>query len=239
MSTHESLAGKTIHIGVVLLPSYQLLDAAAPVDYLNTHCKPMLTAVGAPAALIARATDIHWYYIAESVDEPVHASSGPAQIPTHSYKNPPPHLDYVIVPGGDPAAPLSPDCTHFFKTYVPKLRALLTVCTGSLCIAPTGVLDGHRACSNKFVLRSLALANQLPKGISWVGDRRWIVDGNIWTAGGITAGLDLAAEFARRHFDHDIVELVKELAEETPKPDVPDEWARITEGLGLTSTGDI
>jgi transcriptional regulator GlxA family with amidase domain len=234
MSTYESLAGKTIHIGVVLLPSYQLLDAAAPVDYLNTHSKVLLAEFGVPAQLIARAAEMHWYYIAESVDEPVHASSGPAQIPTHSYKNPPPHLDYLIVPGADPAVPLSPDCTNFFRTYVPKLRALMTVCTGSLCIAPTGVLDGYSVCSNKFFLRRLALANELPKGINWVGDRRWIVDGKMWTAGGITAGLDLAAEFARRHFDPDVVELVKEGAEETPKPDVPDEWAKITEGLGLT-----
>ncbi|KAF7783285.1 hypothetical protein Agabi119p4_2661 [Agaricus bisporus var. burnettii] len=236
MSNHESLAGKTIHIALVLLPSYQYLDAAAPVDYINCHSKAMLTALGVSENLIAKATEMHWYYIAESAGEPVHASSGPAQIPTHSYKNPPPHLDYIIVPGADPKVPLSSDCAHFFKTYVPKLRALLTVCTGSLCIAPTGVLDGHSVCSNKFILRQLALAKELPKGINWVGDRRWIVDGKMWTGGGITAGLDLAAEFARRHFDPDIVELVKEVSEETPKPDVPDDWAKITEGLGLTST---
>ncbi|XP_006460531.1 hypothetical protein AGABI2DRAFT_178049 [Agaricus bisporus var. bisporus H97] len=234
MSNNESLAGKTIHLGVVLLPSYQLLDAAAPVDYINSHSKAILKMTGMPAEVIARGTEMHWYYIAESVDEPIQATTGPLQTPTHSYKNPPPHLDYIIVPGANPKATLSSDCAHFLKTYVPKLRALLTVCTGSLCIASSGVLDGHCVCSNKTALRQLALAKELPKGVNWVGDRRWMVDGKIWSGSGVTAGLDLGAEFARRHFDHDIVERVNEIFEETPRPDVPDVWAKITEGLGLT-----
>ncbi|EKM75954.1 hypothetical protein AGABI1DRAFT_116048 [Agaricus bisporus var. burnettii JB137-S8] len=234
MSTYESLSGQTIHIGLVLLPNYQLLDAAAPVDYINNHSKAILTYFGAPADLIARGAEMHWYHIGETLAEPVQATSGPAQIPTHTFKNPPPHLDYIIVPGASTKVPLSPDCVHFLKTYFPKIRALLTVCTGSICIAPTGLLDGHCVCSNKSVLRRLALAHELRKEVSWVGDRRWIVDGKLWTGAGITAGLDLAAEFCRRHFDHDIVEFVKSVSEETPRPDVPDVWAKLTEGLGLS-----
>ncbi|KAF9439841.1 hypothetical protein P691DRAFT_689521, partial [Macrolepiota fuliginosa MF-IS2] len=110
---------------------------------------------------------------------------------------------------------------------------LLTVCTGSLALAQTGLLDGHSVCSNKYVLKVLAEAGSLRKEVKWIGDRRWIVDGKIWSAGGITAGLDLAAEFSRIHFDPEIVELAKAISEETPKPDRPDAWAYLLDGVKL------
>lgn len=232
-TTEESLAGQTIHIGLLLFPLYQLLDAAAPVDYLNNHSRAMVKAYNLPPHLIPRATEMHWYHIGESLDKPVQPSSGPAQLPTHTFKSPPEHLDYLIVPGTDPNIILSEDCTNFLKTYIPKLRALLTVCTGSLALAQTGLLNGHSVCSNKWVLRELALERKLPKGVTWIGDRRWIVDRKIWSGAGITAGLDLAAEFARRHFDSQIVDIIKALSEETPKPDQPDDWASLLDGIDL------
>lgn len=69
--------------------------------------------------------------------------------------------------------------------------------------------------------------------MTWIGDRRWIVDGKIWSGAGITAGIDLAAEFARAHFDPELVEIVKALSEETPKPDRPDDWAKLLDGIEL------
>jgi len=111
------------------------------------------------------------------------------------------------------------------------------VCTGSLALAQSGVLDGHKVCSNKFVLRELAKAGVLKqepfKNVTWIGDRRWIVDGKIWSAAGVTSGLDLIAEFARVHFDPEIVEMTKEVSEEKPKPATPDDFAYMLEGVDL------
>ncbi len=104
-------------------------------------------------------------------------------------------------------------------------------------LAQTGILDGHKLCSNKWALRELAkqgLLKEEPfKNVTWIGDRRWIVDGKIWSSAGITAGIDLIAEFARVHMDQEIVELAKEVNEEKPKPDVPDDFAYILRGVDL------
>ncbi len=241
MSEHtanESLVGKTIHIGVVFFPLYQLLDAVGPMDYLNNHSKSYLETLGGmPPHLIAKATDIRWHFIGESLEETVQPTTGPPQRPTHTFTNPPPHLDYILVPGTDPKYQFSPACTEFFKTQFPKIRALLTVCTGSIALAQTGILDGHKVCSNKWVLGELAKAGLLKgepfKNVKWIGDRRWIVDGKIWSAAGVTAGIDLIAEFARVHLDREIVELTKEISEEKPKPDSPDDFAHILRGVDL------
>ncbi|KAJ3574219.1 hypothetical protein NP233_g1913 [Leucocoprinus birnbaumii] len=225
------LLNQTLHFGLVLFSNFQLLDAAGTVDYLNNHSKDFIKALNMPA-LEAKAPVMKWYHIAENL-EPVQPSSGPALIPTHNFSHPPEHLDYLIVPGPDPAFKFSSACTDFFETQFPKLKAILTICTGSIALSQTGLLDGHKVCSNKWVLRQFAEAGLLREEVTWIGDRRWIVDGKVWSSGGITAGIDLAAEFARVHFDPEIVEIAKEVSEETPKPDVPDDWAKLLDGVKL------
>ena len=78
-----------------------------------------------------------------------------------------------------------------------------------------------------------AEAGVLNKKVKWVGDRRWIVDGKVWSAAGITAGIDLSAEFARVHFDPKVVELAKLVSEYEPNPAQPDPFAKILEGINL------
>lgn len=115
-----------------------------------------------------------------------------------------------------------------------QFKALLTVCTGSLGIAQSGVLDGLSVCSNKITLKGLAGAGILNHRVKCVGDRRWIVDGKVWSAVGITAGVDLAAEFARVHFDPVVVKIVQDCSEYEPKPDQPDPFAAIFDDIPLS-----
>ncbi|KAH9479870.1 hypothetical protein JR316_0008466 [Psilocybe cubensis] len=85
----------------------------------------------------------------------------------------------------------------------PRLKAILMICTGSMCLARTRILDGHQVCSNKFVLRMAANGKTLYNKIKWIGDRRWVIE--LWSVGGVTCGIDLAAEYARQHFNPEIV----------------------------------
>jgi len=222
---------QTLHIGLLLFPSYQWLDAAGPVDYLNNHSQWMMKLLHVPEAILDKAPIIEWYYISSDLT-PIRASSGPIQTPSCTYADCP-QLDYLLVPGPDPAAPLPEGCTAFLHEQVPKLKALLTVCTGSLAIAQAGVLDGLHVCSNKFVLKRFAEAGILNKKVKWVGDRRWIVDGKVWSAAGITAGIDLIAEFAKVNFDPRVVELAKLVSEYDSNPAQPDPFAKILEGINL------
>jgi len=227
----HSMSPQTLHFGLLLFPGYQWLDAAGAVDYLNNHSYAMMKAVNVPEAILNISPIIEWYYISSDLT-PIKASSGPLQIPSCTYADCP-ELDYLIVPGPDPFAPLPTGCTEFLHERIPKLKALLTVCTGSMAIAQAGVLDGLHVCSNKVVLKMFAEAGILNKKVKWVGDRRWIVDGKVWSAAGITAGIDLIAEFAKVHFDPKVVELAKTVSEYESNPAQPDPFAKILEGINL------
>jgi len=158
--------------------------------------------------------------------------SGPKQIPTCTYASCPP-LDYLLVPGPDVAVPLPEGCSDFIHKIFAELKGLLLICTGSIAIAKTGLLDGLRVCSNKFVLRMLTEAGQLRKEVEWIGDRRWIKDGKVWSSAGVTAGIDLAAEFARIHFNPAIADLIENLFEYSPNPAQPDPFKSILKGTEL------
>ncbi|KDR70951.1 hypothetical protein GALMADRAFT_254564 [Galerina marginata CBS 339.88] len=227
------MAPLTLHIGLLLFHEFQWLDAAGPVDYLHNHSHSMISRIGVAQSVVDKAPIIHWYYISSDLT-PVQASSGPPQLPTHTYDDCP-DLDYIIVPGPDPTVPLPKGCATFLQKRFAetKLKAILTVCTGSMAIAQAGILDGYHVCSNKWMLRIMAGAGGLNKKVTWIGDKRWHIDRKVWSAAGVTAGIDLAAEFARQHFAPEIVEVAKDISEYESNPAQPDPFARLLEGVDL------
>lgn len=66
---------------------------------------------------------------------------------------------------------------------------VLTVCTGSILLGMSGVLDGHRATTNKMDFTSTV---HLAPGVDWVKQARWVEDGKFYTSSGVSAGMDMA-----------------------------------------------
>ncbi|KAH9479868.1 Isonitrile hydratase [Psilocybe cubensis] len=230
MSSHQVL-----NIGLILFPGYQWLDAAGCIDYLFNHSREALAPYFSHSnpGVVAKAPSMKWHYIS-SDRSLVHATSGPPQLPTATYDDCP-GLDLLVVPGPDPTFPPPPGFVEFMqKRYAdPELKALLMVCTGSIMVAHSGILDGRQVCSNKFILKEMATAGTLNRKVKWIGDRRWIVDGKLWSAGGVTCGVDLAAEYGRVHFDKEVGQTAMHISEYKPNPDKPDFFAYITVGVDL------
>jgi transcriptional regulator GlxA family with amidase domain len=59
-------------------------------------------------------------------------------------------------------------------------------------LAKAGILDGRKATTNKDFFYQIA--NVGPK-THWVGKARWVVDGNVWTSSGVSAGTDAMISF--------------------------------------------
>src|SRR5215831_9955714 len=103
-----------------------------------------------------------------------------------------PPLDLILVPGGAGINPLLEDAEvlAFLRRTAATARYVVGVCTGSLVLGAAGLLQGRRA-GTHWMSRDLLRAF----GAEPVAERV-VVDGNIFTGGGVTAGIDVALTVA-------------------------------------------
>lgn len=109
----------------------------------------------------------------------------------------------LLIPGGMGVVNLVRD-EHFLndlKFLAKRASYILTVCTGSLLLAKTGLLSGRRATSNK---RLFSWVVQESPDVHWVKKARWVRDGQVYTSSGVSAGLDMTLEFVADALGRDI-----------------------------------
>lgn len=105
--------------------------------------------------------------------------------PTHTFDNPPNDIEILLVPGGlgMRRGNSSEPVVDFVRKTYPKVKYLLTTCTGAGVAARAGVLDGKRATTNKAAWNEIV---KMGPNVKWVSPARWTVDGNIWTSSGVS-----------------------------------------------------
>ncbi len=103
-----------------------------------------------------------------------------------------PQYDLIAVPGGPGTddAILDPETVHFVRQQAEGARYIFGICTGSLLLGAAGLLVGRRS-GGHWQARDL-----LSQFGAIVSDDRMTVDGNIYTAGGVTSGIDMALHVA-------------------------------------------
>ena len=69
---------------------------------------------------------------------------------------------------------------------------MIAVCTGSVLLANTGLVDGIEATSNKLSWQWAIL--EAPS-VRWMRAARWCVSGKFYTSSGVSAGIDAALGF--------------------------------------------
>lgn len=74
---------------------------------------------------------------------------------------------------------------------------VLTVCTGAVLLARTGLLDGRAATSNH---RAMAWVMEQGGAVRWRPEARYVADGKYYTAAGVSAGIDMALAFVADRF---------------------------------------
>lgn len=103
-------------------------------------------------------------------------------------------FDVLLVPGGFAVRELAHD-SEFIAALGELARRheyVIAVCTGSVLLAKTGLLDGMEATSNK--LSWQWVTSEAPS-VRWVRAARWCVSGKFYTGSGVSAGIDAALGF--------------------------------------------
>ena len=170
----------------ILTEHCQLLDFAC-IDLLgncSTSYVSVCTAEGyLPPSLLPHSRPMQFFYPASTLDPALCTPEMHTQ-PTHTYETCPRDLDIILV-GGPPLSHRPEGARRFLEEAVPRARvAVMSTCIGGLWLASSGVLEGRRATTNR---GALGVARGLFEKTEWV-DRRWVVDGKFWTAGGAAAG---------------------------------------------------
>jgi len=161
-----------LHTGFLLFPDITQLDMTGPYE------------------VFAKFPDSRVHLLWKTLD-PVTAAGGMRLLPSTTFADCP-QLDLVCVPGGAGMNALLNDeeVLDFLRRQAPGARYVTSVCTGSLVLGAAGLLRGRRATTHWMSLPMLAAFGCEPVA------ERVVVDGNIVTGGGVTAGIDFALTVA-------------------------------------------
>jgi transcriptional regulator GlxA family with amidase domain len=122
--------------------------------------------------------------------------------------------DIVLVPGGEGSRPLMSDeaVLSWLRRVDGGTKWTTSVCTGSLVLAAAGLLDGKRATSHWLFLEQLREFGADPIG------GRFVEDGKIITAAGVSAGIDMALHLVSREAGPEMAQAVQLGIEYDPQP---------------------
>ena len=102
-----------------------------------------------------------------------------------------PTLDTLIVPGGSGlrAPAVNARVADFVRRRARRVRRLAAVCTGIYGVSPSGLLDGRRATTHWAFADDVQ--RRFPK-LRLSANELFVKDGHIYTAAGVTSGIDLS-----------------------------------------------
>lgn len=174
---------------VWLFNEFETLDVFGPVEVLGKL----------PAVTGFRFVSLHGGIITSSQKVPIITER-------YQLRRPDPGF-ILLLPGGFG--------TRREVGHPPQLQALrqlveaagfvLSVCTGAALLARTGSLDGKQATTNK---RAFGWVAEQGPQVKWVKKARWVRAGNLYTASGVSAGMDMALGFIADQFGQAVAEQI-------------------------------
>ena len=185
---------------------YQTIDVVGPLDVISSGSKMIgeaLTEYGPISdEVLSKAPEPEFHHIGLDLNPVTQLTVGYSMVPTVTVDSAP-EIDILILGGPDPTGfKLHPKYAEYIRAHVAAGKLLFTNCTGSFVAAMSGVLDGKRATVNNVEYEWVK--KQFPK-VNWTRDTKWVVDGNVWTAGGAVTGMDMVAHWLDENYGRDVL----------------------------------
>ncbi len=188
MSTTQPVAG------LLLFPGMTQLDLTGPYE------------------VIARLPGWRTEVVGKTI-HPVKTDRGLVITPSVAFAEAP-QFDLLIIPGGPGTddAILDAETVEFVRRQGAAAKHVFGICTGSLLLGAAGLLKGKRA-GGHWAARDL-----LTQFGAEVSDARMTKDGNIYTAGGVTSGIDMALQVVADLAGEDVAMGIQLQIEYDPAP---------------------
>lgn len=184
----------TIRFGLLTFPGVQQLDMTAPYEVFASM-------EGAEVHLVWKDTS------------PIISATKLVLQPTMTFADCPP-LDVICVPGGGGVNALLEDETvlSFIRKQAAQAHFVTSVCTGSLVLGAAGLLKGKKATTHWNARDFLVDFGAI------VTPGRVVRDGNLFTAGGVTAGIDFGLTIVAALRGQEEAEAIQLSLEYAPEP---------------------
>lgn len=184
----------TLSVGILVFPKVQQLDLTGPFEVFASVPE-------ADVRLVWKHTD------------PIIAVTGLTLTPDVTFKDSP-QFDVLCIPGGPGVNPLMEDdeTLEFIRKQAAGARYITSICTGSLVLGAAGLLEGRKATTHWASHDFLSRLGAIPV------KARVVRDGNLFTGGGVTAGIDMALTALAEMFSQEAAEAVQLNLEYTPEP---------------------
>jgi putative intracellular protease/amidase/YHS domain-containing protein len=177
----------TIPVAFLISEGAQVLDFAGPWEVFQD-------------VMVPGRTDhpFNLYTVSESTS-PIHTSGGMKIVPDYNFENAPAPKVIIIPAQSQP----SEATLEWLRRSTKSTDVTMSVCTGAFVLAKTGLLSGKAATT--FHGAFARFANQFPD-IHLKRGARFVEDGNLATAGGLSSGIDLALRVVERYFGREVAQ---------------------------------
>lgn len=148
----------------------------------------------------------------------VTCAKGLRVLPDHTWESAPP-IDVLVVPGGQGTRPLVHDepVLAWVRGQAERGALVTSVCTGSSVLAAAGLLRNRPAATHWASFEWLA---ELDPTVELRRDDRFVDDGEVVTAAGVSAGIDMALHLVARLHSVERAREVRRYVQYDPVPPV-------------------
>jgi transcriptional regulator GlxA family with amidase domain len=178
-------------VAILIFDDVELLDFAGPFEVFSS--------VRNLTGDHERLMDV--FAVAESLT-PVQCRNGLVVQPERTIDECPP-VDVLVIPGGAGVRPAleRSNLVEWVRTRAQEVELTVSVCTGSFLLAQAGLLSGRPATTHWERINEMR--ERFPD-VEIVEDERWVDTGEIITAAGVSAGIDVALHVVRRLYGADV-----------------------------------
>ena len=177
-------------LGILIFDDVEVLDFAGPFEVFSV------------------ANQLSGYTLLEvhtfsHTTLPIRARNGLQVVPDHSITSIP-TLDYLVLPGGDGTKKIIQNGPFIeqIKEQVLSSDWTMSVCSGSRILGKAGFLEHKPYCTHHEVFKSIQ--EMVPSALAQPELRYVQSDKRLWTAAGISAGIDLALHLSEITFGKEL-----------------------------------
>jgi putative intracellular protease/amidase/YHS domain-containing protein len=177
----------SIPVAFLISEGAQVIDFAGPWEVFQDVVIP------------GRADHPFLLYTVSESTSPIRTSGGMKIVPEFTFENAPAPKVIVIPAQSKP----SEATLEWVRKATKTTDVTMSVCTGAFLLARTGLLSGKTATTYHGAFGRFA--NEFPD-INLKRGARFVEDGNLASAGGLSSGIDLALRVVERYFGREVAQ---------------------------------